>query len=310
MPVPKVERVTQTAILGESPHWEPKEKALYWVDIPGCEVRRYDPVTQEETGIKIDDTPVSFVLPVVGRKGQFVIGHGHDVAVLSWDGRSASPSGLQTLARVDTAPGQEAHILNDGKADATGRLWAGTLGTRRGPGDFEPGAGSLYSLTRGHDLKKQLTGLTIANGLAWSHDKTLFYYIDSPTKRVDVFDFDVADGNIANRRTAFDFVANHVEGVPDGMTIDADGMLWVACFGGNQVVRCDPSTGKLLARVPIPALKVTAVAFGGERLDELFVTTAHKDSTAAQRQAYPQAGSLFRVRDLGVTGVLAHPVVV
>jgi sugar lactone lactonase YvrE len=156
--------------------------------------------------------------------------------------------------------------FNDGKCDAAGRLWAGTMSTARRPGD-----GRLYRVGAGGDAVVAIPSTTISNGLGWSPDNTLFYFVDSTSQAIDVFDFDLDGGEIANRRR---FAAiDPGDGLPDGLTVDAEGGVWVCLFGGGCVRRYDPA-GRLDAAVELAISKPTSLAFGGPRLDRLYVTSA------------------------------------
>jgi sugar lactone lactonase YvrE len=147
-----------------------------------------------------------------------------------------------------------------------------------------------------------LTGVTISNGLDWSPDGRRMYYVDSPTRRIDAFDFDATTGGIANRRTFVDVPADG--GVPDGMTVDASGFVWVALWGGAALRRYAPD-GTLERVVPLPVSHPTSCAFGGAALDELYVTSARGKLTLSERVGQPQAGGVFRLRP-GVVGRPAH----
>lgn len=196
----------------------------------------------------------------------------------------------------------EAHLpanrFNDGKCDPAGRFWAGTMPLK----EDARGTGSLYCLDRDLSVRKMLGNVSCSNGIAWSLDSKTMYYIDSPTRAVSAFDYDLATGNIANRREIIRTPPE--EGFPDGMTIDAEGMLWVAYWGGSRVVRWDPRTGKRLAIIAVPVSCVTACWFGGPRLDELYITSARTGLDAATLAMQPYAGSLLRVRP-GICGIEA-----
>jgi sugar lactone lactonase YvrE len=139
-----------------------------------------------------------------------------------------------------------------------------------------------------------LSGVRISNGLAWSPDYRTLYYIDTPTRQVMAYDYDLLSGEIANPRLAVSVPAGL--GWPDGMTSDAGGRLWVAMWGGAALTVWDPASGALLERIELPAKNVTACAFGGPNLDELYITTARKGLDAAELSAYPLTGGLFRIR--------------
>jgi sugar lactone lactonase YvrE len=157
----------------------------------------------------------------------------------------------------------------------------------------EPGVAALYRLEPGGEPEPVLRGLTISNGLGWSPDGSTMYLIDSPTQRIDRFDFEPVRGELANRR---EFAAIEVgDGLPDGLTVDADGGVWVALFGGAEVRRYDPA-GRLDLRLPLPTSNCTCPALGGAGLTDLFVTTAKHKLEAAELAAQPLAGNLFRAR--------------
>ena len=185
--------------------------------------------------------------------------------------------------------------MNDGSCDSAGRFWAGTMAF-----DDSPGAGSLYRLETDHRVVKIFGDVGISNGIGWSPDDTKMYYIDTPTKRVDVFDYDPESGEIANRRPLVEVA----DCSPDGLTIDAEGFIWVAMWEGWSVRRYAPD-GRLDRVVELPVSAVTSCAFGGLDLSDLYITTASRDLTSEGHQAQPHAGGLFRCRP-GVRGLPAH----
>jgi sugar lactone lactonase YvrE len=147
-----------------------------------------------------------------------------------------------------------------------------------------------------------LEGVSVSNGIVWTADRTAMYYVDTPTRRVDRFDYDHDTGEIANRSVAVRIPERM--GFPDGMTIDSEGMLWVCLWQGSKVSRWDPKTGELLQTVDLPASNVTSCAFGGGKLDQLYITTARSGLGTEQLESEPLAGGLFRA-DMGVSGVPA-----
>lgn len=182
--------------------------------------------------------------------------------------------------------------LNEGGCDPHGRFYCGAMAY-----DESPGAASLYRLDPDGSVSVALTDVTISNGLQWSRDGALAYYIDTPTRRVDVFDVDSVDGSFHNRR-AFAAFGDEVDGAPDGMTIDAEGGLWVAFWGGGALRRLD-ADGNVTAVVEVPGVTHTsAAAFGGPDLDTLYITSSRQHLAA---EAEPQAGAVFAVRP-GVRG--------
>jgi sugar lactone lactonase YvrE len=178
-------------------------------------------------------------------------------------------------------------MMNDGKCDPAGRFWAGTKDIE-GHRPF----GSLYRLEPDHTLVRVLTDVTISNGLGWSPDHETMYYIDSPTHRIDMFDFEVETGSVSNRRSLVEL--SRAWGLPDGMTVDEEGFLWVAFWDGSAVRRIAPD-GRVASVVELPVSRVTSCAFGGDDLADLYVTTARNGLSEAELRSQPSAGGLFRL---------------
>ena len=286
----RVECVTgPAATLGESPVWDPERGVLWWVDIVEGAVHRFAPEQGTEETIDIG--------PMIGA---LALMEGGALLLATTDGFLECDPGTGEAAPLEVpvpiAPGLR---FNDGKCDPAGRFWVGTMHV-----DALPERGALYCLAPGGDaqrkeVQKKMAPTTISNGLAWSRDGAVMYYIDSATREIAAFDFDVEAGRLANRRIAVDVPEEM--GTPDGMTIDREGALWVAHWGGSQVVRWDPARGEALRRVPFPVTQVSSCTFGGPRLDRLYVTSARKGLTEKQREEQLLAGRLFRF-DPGVSG--------
>ena len=187
--------------------------------------------------------------------------------------------------------------FNDGKCDPAGRFWAGTMSLVKG----KP-LGGLYRLDADGSVHLMFRDVRTSNGLAWSLDRRTLYYIDTPLMRVDAFAYDDATGAIAGRRTVITIPPGI--GRPDGLTLDSDGMLWVALWEGGRVTRWNPRTGELLQTVRLPVTRVTSCAFGGPDLDTLYITSAREGLTHAQLAAQPLAGGLFKMKP-GVRGMPA-----
>ena len=188
--------------------------------------------------------------------------------------------------------------FNDGKCDPQGRFWVGTIGR-------DVPTASLYRIDADFRVTEMLAGIRVSNGLCWDEGRARFYYIDSPTGAIDVFDWAPDSGTIDGRRTLARLPDGET-GVPDGMTIDTEGRLWVAVFGGYGVHCVDPDTGKSLEKISVPVAKTTACWFGGEKFDQLYITTASIREDAASLAAYPLAGSLFVCRP-GAAGYPTTP---
>lgn len=275
------------AELGEGALWDARRQVLYWVDILKNALHVYDPLAQADRVIDVGQY-VGTVVP--RRAGGVMLALQHGFASLD----------LET-EELDLIHDPEPHLpgnrFNDGKCDPAGRFWAGTMAL-----DFTPNVGSLYRLDPDFSVRVMLGDVTISNGIVWSPDHTTMYYIDTPTRQVDAFDYDVETGQIENRRAVVRVPEEM--GIPDGMAIDSEGMLWVAQWEGYGVSRWDPATGRLLQSVDVPVGQVTSCAFGGENLDQLYITTARVELSADQLKAQPLAGGLFRA-DVGVTGLPA-----
>lgn len=267
------------ALLGEGPTWDAKTQTLYWLDI--LDKRIY---AGAEILIQLDE----YVGCMAPRASGGLI---YTQRASIWMAPPQTPdqpaSAQQTLAA--TLSGEPANTrFNDGKCDPRGRFLAGTMDLN----ESDP-IGSLYSFD-GATATKLLDNITISNGMAWSPDHQTFYYIDTPTRTVRAFDYDLDTGAIANPRAVI-----HVPeplGWPDGMTSDTQGNLWIAMWGGAQVTRWNPQTGQLLEQIAIPAKNVSSCVFGGKHMNELYLTSARKGLDEATLQQYPLTGGVFRLQ--------------
>jgi sugar lactone lactonase YvrE len=276
------------AILGEGPCWDTETGVLYWVNILDKKVNIYDPRTGNNREIQLDQM-VGTIVP--RESGGLVTALQNGFYFLDPDTEKLTPI-------HDPEAGKPENRFNDGKCDPYGRFWAGTMSLSE-----ESRQGSLYCLDTDLKVTSKQENLTISNGLAWSPNHKYMYLIDTPTKKVTRFDYDLDTGHIENSVEVVSFPEGI--GAPDGMTIDEEGMLWVAHWGGAQISRWDPATGKQLSSIPIPALNVTSCTFGGENLDELYVTTARNKTTEEDLKRFPEAGGVFKVRP-GVKGLPAY----
>ena len=264
--------------LGESPVWLDDRNAFAWVDIQAGIVELLDVNTGHVRTIPLGEM-VGAIAPT--RSGNLVAAIATGFVHVDLD--SGRIRRLATLERVDPTI-----RMNDGKADPWGRFWAGTMGI-----DKRPGAGTLYCLESDLTVRVKLDPVTISNGLDWSDDRSTFFYVDTPTQRIDRFDLDPSGLKLGGRRL---FAAQALEqGAPDGLTLDADGGLWLALWGGFGVVGYDPA-GEAQTWIPIPASHVTSCVFGGPDLGDLYITSAYSELSAAERATQPHAGRLFRCR--------------
>ncbi len=264
--------------LGEGPVWDEHEGRLYWVDILAGRVHRWKPGTE---GVETMETCEPVGAAALRQNGGLVFALQSGFALAETFGgardRLASCEGASPDLR-----------MNDGKCDPAGRFWAGTMAF-----DFRPGAGALYRLDPDGTVTRVLDGVTISNGMDWTADGTRMYYIDSPRRTIDVFDFDPEGGLISGRRTVAAIPED--AGLPDGMTLDEEGRIWVALWSGGAV-RCYSPEGKLLEVVEVPASQTTSCCFGGEDLGVLYITSARDGLSQEQLEREPGAGGVFAVR--------------
>jgi sugar lactone lactonase YvrE len=265
---------------GEGAIWW--EGALYYVDIEGHQVHRFDPVTGSEKSWNIGQR-VGTVVP--RESGGLVVAGDHGLYFLDEE------SGALT-AIADPEPEKTDNRFNDGKCSPDGRFFAGTISLVKKNGDAR-----LYRLDPDLTLHEAFGPVTNSNGIVWTADGKTVFYIDTPRKEVLAFDYE--DGHLRNMRSVVS--TEHLDSSPDGMTIDAEGKLWVAFCHGGCVVRFDPDNGSELQRVEIPALETTSCAFGGANFEDLYVTTGIHKSVEEEH-----GGRLFVIRGLGVCGVEAN----
>ncbi|VVC39655.1 Six-bladed beta-propeller, TolB-like,SMP-30/Gluconolactonase/LRE-like region,Senescence marker [Cinara cedri] len=285
---------------GEGPFWDSENNVLYFVDI--AQRRVYRLVQKSLEYVQLNGE-VGFVIPVAGRQGLFVVGIGTELSGLRWN-LNETTCNVIGLATVDAE--KTGNRWNDAKADNDGHLWAGTMGFEDASGYIPLGSGTLYKLndtTCFQNLEPALPNVTVSNGMAWNNDSTRMYYTDSPTRQISVFDYNSTVASISNRRVFYDFKTDNIPGVPDGMTIDTDGNLWIANYNGGQVLHVSGTTGKLLGKLKIAAKKVSSVTFGGPKLNKLYVTTISRGVTAEKFKKYPMTGKVLEVSGLGVRGM-------
>jgi len=283
-----------TAELGEGPYWRPEDDCLLWVDIPRglLHMTRVQPA--ETITVELDEVSAAF--PALG--GGILTAGGHRLTL-----RATRPGKGWAGQLVASVPARQGVRFNDAAVDPAGRVWVGSMDIS----EKEP-LGELYRLDSGGTLTPVVKGVMVSNGLGWSPDGTRMYYNDSPTRQIDMFDYDPATGEAFQRRVFADLSA--ADGVPDGLTVDVDGCVWVAMHGGGALRRFAPS-GQPDAVVPLPVSKPTSCAFGGPGLAELYVTTAGSGLSQAQRSAEPLAGRLLRLRPgpVGLPSTTAQAVI-
>ena len=268
---------------GEGPRWDAAVGILWWVDVDGGKVHRFDPASHANTTIDLG-TVVGAVNPRT--HGGLVVAVDLRVALLDWE-----TGALEPIASLE--PGPTPSRVNDAACDPAGRLWVGTCAADWQP---NPRSGSLYRVDPDGTTTRAIPDVTLSNGLAWRPDGTELFYVDTPTQRIDAYRADPATGELGPRRTVA--VIPEAAGMPDGLTLDAEGMLWLGLWGGGAVWRIDPADGRCVGIVEVPTPNVTACAFGGPGLDDLYITTAREAGS-------PLGGALFHAR-VGVSGLPAY----
>ena len=267
---------------GEGPVWW--QEALYYVDIEGHCVVRFDPATGEEKIFPVGER-VGTIVP--REQGGFVIAGDTGFHLLDEEGN--------LKAIVDPETDKPDNRFNDGKCSPDGRFFAGTISTVKKEGDA-----SLYELNPELGVREVFGDLTNSNGLAWSPDGSRVYFVDTPRREIWGFDYNPATGEWTNRTAVAD--TGHINSSPDGMVMDEEGHIWVAFCHGGCVARFDVETGQEIQRVGLPCVETTACTWGGKNLDELYVTTGVHKSIVEE-----DAGRLFVVKGLGVKGIPANP---
>lgn len=272
--------------LSEGPHWDAQAGVLHWVDILAPALLSSDALVTSRREIALPEL-TGFAIPKTS--GGFVIGGETGIHALGSDGV------LEKLA--DPEADRPGNRFNDGKCDAKGRLWLGSLAI-----STEPGQGALWRYADG-EAYKALDGLTVANGLGWSPDSKTFYFTDTGARTIWAFDYDLENGTLGDRRVFSEF--DGANGVPDGLCVDAEGGVWVAMWDGWCIQRFLPD-GTSDQKINLPVPRPTSCCFGGADLSTLYITTARIRLSAAQLEEAPLSGALLTATP-GVQGQKAHP---
>jgi sugar lactone lactonase YvrE len=273
--------------LGEGPVWDAEDQVLYWVDIYGQAFYRFSPATGDLRKIEVG-VQVGALAPRIS--GGLVMATRRGFAL--WDEQSAA---LAFLA--DPEADHPETRFNDGAVDPAGRFWAGTM--LEGSEEWDKAPGNLYRLDPDHSVTRMDTGFAISNGIGWSPDWKTMYFTDSPRQVIYAYDYDLLTGAIENRRP---FIQTPGElSVPDGLTVDSEGCIWSARWGGWRVIRYDPQ-GKQEREISLPVQYPTSCTFGGAALDELYITSAATALSASKRVEQPFAGDVFRIKP-GIKGL-------
>ncbi|MEX0289851.1 MAG: SMP-30/gluconolactonase/LRE family protein [Flavobacteriaceae bacterium] len=266
------------AQLGEGPVWDPQRQMLFWVDIEGCKLHSHQPETISNQEWSFNEMVGAAVPTTDG----FML-----LAMESGLARFSPESG--ELLYLNVLENSNPKIrFNDGKCDPVGNFWIGTMHK-----EFLPESGNLYKVDPDYNTSPEIEKTTISNGMAWSTDHRFFYYIDTPSYKVVSFDYNQSYASISNKKVLFRIPKSF--GAPDGMTIDNDGMLWIAHWGGSCVRRWNPQNGKVLQEVIVDAPHVTSCCFGGKDFNKLYITTARSGLDSERLGASPLSGALFCV---------------
>lgn len=272
------------AALGEGPSWDERNGLLYWVDINGNALHTYEVSTKKTS-----------VIPVGQKIGAVVPRRSGGVLMVLEDGFYAYDFSGQGPVFLGNPAGRKPNTrFNDGKCDVAGRFWAGTMSL-----NGTANQGALYCLEPDLTIRTIFENVTCSNGLAWSPDNRTMYYIDSPTKKVMAYDYNVQTGEMSNPSVAVEVAEEGA--VPDGMTCDEEGMIWVALWGGYGIRRWNPYTGELLLKVDVPAEQSSSCVFAGPELDELYITSARVGISEEKLAQHPLSGGLFLYKS-GVKG--------
>jgi sugar lactone lactonase YvrE len=281
--------VREEAIVGESPVWCATESVLYWVDITGQKIHRFNPSTGVNDTMHLPEPVTALALRA---KGGLVLSLKKDFARFDIATQKLTYLGNPEKDKPDNR-------FNDAKCDPQGRFWAGTMGNVH----WDAPTGALYRLDPDGSITCHQTDVICANGMGWSPDHRTMYFTESFRYAVYAYDYDAATGAISNRRV-FASLGRDSGGFPDGLTVDAEGHVWSVHNALGKVVRYTPG-GQIEREVALPVPRPCGCIFGGERLDTLYITTARETLTPEQIAQYPLSGSVFAAVP-GVRG-LAEP---
>lgn len=273
-------------LLGEGPVWDDRQNRIFWIDILKGEIQYFYPDSNEHRTCKLGQIIGAMALK---RSGGVIAALKGGFATIDLNNGA-----INFISEVETdLPDNR---FNDGKCDPAGRFWAGTMSISN-----TPNAGSLYVLEKDFTVNAKITGVTCSNGITWSPDHKTLYYIDSPTRKVVAYKYDVINGNISEMRVVINIPKEN--GYPDGMTTDTEGMLWIALWDGWKVIRYNPHTGKQVQEVVLPVSRVTSCVFGGDTMDDLYITSATEGLSEEDLKKQPLAGSLFVIKKCGFEGM-------
>ncbi|XP_030764621.1 regucalcin-like isoform X2 [Sitophilus oryzae] len=303
----KIVPVTPPIQHGEGPHWDSKNGILYYVDTFQATAYRWDSKTKNVTSQKFDGrNSIGTITPIIDKNDQFIVSSDRCIYHLLWDGKESNTGTIKELFSIEED--KPDNQFNDGKADANGVLWIGTL-TRQPDYGVTDNGGSLYQVALcAHPAHKQyaevMCDTSISNGLCWTRDNKFMFYIDSSKRNIEKYEFDLKTETLGEKKVIFD-LENYpaIEGILDGMTIDSENNLWVATFGGSSILKIHPCSGKLLKVVKMPVKYITSVAFGGKNYNVLYATTSRFHMSEDEVCQSKSSGAVFAITGLKVEGV-------
>jgi sugar lactone lactonase YvrE len=263
--------------LGEGPIWDDRRQRLWIVDIEMCQVHELNPTNGATRTWQLEQPA-----------GAVALTDGDELLLAVRDGFAGfvPDTGVATLL-VPVQHASREDRLNDGACDRLGRFWAGSISAKRAP------VARLFRLDHDLQASSHVEGVTVSNGIGWSLDDRWMYYVDTPTRRIDKFEYDLKTGTLGCRSVHCDLQTQ--AGKPDGLVVDAQGVIWVAMWGGGAVLQVAPD-GRLCGRLEVPVPHPTKVGFGGPDLRDLFITTAAFPLSPLERVRYPDAGAVFTCR--------------
>jgi len=266
------------ATLGECVRWDARDKLIYWIDIPGKKMHRYDPASGRDDSVELPQEMGCFAQD---ERGGFIAGMRSGYARINQFGGDIT---LLTSPDYDPAKAR----FNDGRCDAAGRFWAGTMWEPR-----DKAGASVYCMEADGRFSAKANPVTLSNGITFSLDNKTFTLADTPNHVLWAFDYDIDDAAVSNQRVLRTF--DPPQGRPDGACVDAEGNVYIAIFAGGRIEKVSPQ-GDLLAVIELPAPNITCCTFAGDDLQTLYATTARVRMTDEELAAKPEAGGLFAIR--------------
>lgn len=279
----------ERAQLGESPSWDDKKQVLYWIDSVKGNLYIYDPLTSFNRKIVVGEH-----IGCVAPKNEQEVIIATKSGIYSFDLESEKKTFIHDPNK------HSENIFNDGKCDPEGRFWVGTVNGV----NAEQFTGELFCLERDGSISTKLQSIGCSNGITWSPDYQTLYYIDTLSFEITAFDYDIDTGEIKNGRAVVKIPTEYK--LPDGMSGDMEGNLWVAHWDAGFICCWDPYNGKLLESIRLPVSRVTSCVFGGENLNELYITSAREGLTEKELETSPYSGGLFRIK-MDVQGLPTFP---